>query len=101
MRGLYGKPYWMTVFGGIANILLAVILVKVGGLGLAGIAIATLVTWGVVTCLYIVGLVCGALAISTRDFVFEALLRPLMAEIPLVAAAVACRWLLPNHGLGC
>ncbi len=92
--GRIGKVAWMTVFGGGANIVLSILLVK-AGLGLAGIAIATLLTWGVVTCLYIMGLVGGALQISAREFGRESLLRPILAGLPLAAAAVAIRSVWP------
>ncbi len=92
--GRIGKVAWMTVFGGCANIVLSILLVK-AGMGLAGIAVATLVTWGVVTCLYIMGLVGAALRVTVREFAKESLLRPILAGLPLAAGAMALHWLRP------
>lgn len=91
---------WMTVFGGTANIILAILLVKVWHWGLAGIAVATLVTWGVVTCFYIVGLVMRALEISLKEFVTDSLLRPFMAGVPLAAVSwMLVAWWRPEQRL--
>ncbi len=93
--GQIGGVARMTVYGGVANIILAILLVKVGKMGLAGIAVATLITWGVVTCLYIMGLVGRALGITARDFFRESVGRPVLAVLPLVVVAVALVWLRP------
>lgn len=87
-----------TVVGGVANVVLSVVLVKYAGMGLTGVALSTLITLGLKTSIYGPILVSQKLKTRVGPYLRHSYIRPILAAVPLIAACAAIRitWATTN-----
>ena len=83
----------MTICTGIGNLILSILLVS--RLGLAGVALGTLIASTIVAFGFMLPYSMRIIGVSTRTFVKEAFLPPLLPVIPMVAASYFLRAIFP------
>jgi len=82
-------PALLLISAGIANVLLAIALVTLGGLGLQAIALSMLVTNGILVTLYTLCRAKHELSIRRVPFFADVLLRPVWVFMPIAFLALA------------
>ena len=79
-----------TLIGGVLNIVLSVSLVKWGGLGLAGIALGSVISLVLLNAIFMPLSLCRELTLDWRALLWPAL-RALIGAVPLAAASLVLR----------
>lgn len=97
--GKIGAAVVATLVGGVLNVLLGVLFVKVFHWGLWGIALAVFLTMAVRNTLYTPILVIKACQLRAKEYYAQGILKPLLGAIPLLAAALLLQEFLAPAGL--